>query len=661
MNRINHNKSQVDHAGQVVDQNTDCIADQEDPNHLSAKKIAILAGHAGDDDELTREIERLTATKREDILFDRFNSVIADYRKFNQKYSHIHQFSIADIDRKAKTECVLELILRSATNPAARDEYFHFLLKYVHHFDLEIPLKTPDAFRKYLNRIKDKGFPNALIHGGLNKTGNATKINKAMEKLLVLLAADRPHAVSAEYIKQDLDNILAANDHLVENKVLYDVSARAISDFLLKPIAINAMSFARDNINAFRKKVFGILRFAPPSKKLVRISLDGYVFQVVCEGDEGSGEPIQLVGIFIRDDKTKAILGIAIGETENHELMMEALREYFAIAKNRVPHEIVMDCHSSHLSKYLKNFIDTIKKDGVKVIVTKNPDRKGALERFFLTFQLKLLSLIFSYIGPGIRAKAPNAHPDRVFLLKVKSRSYLTNKEVMKSTLYSLVRKFYNTQYLDSRLTELPPMMEFTKGPSGHLKEYSDEMIAFMSYDHHKTTVEGCGIMIQIDKYLYLFKNRLLEIAEELNTKKVDAYISADKKIAYIFEKGTSKFLCTMDFVAIIPVTEMERTEDEKKFMKLYSADTRRLINLFGEKMLSRRDEIRELLNQDYTELTTRAKLKKQLDTEYSGYQMGFGNPQDNTDDPAWLNKTSRKRKLNRREKNLGLVFGDTI
>lgn len=510
----------------------------------------------------------------------------------------------------------------------------------------QIPLTSLEAFIKFVKRKKETRLPKALKHGLTGKVSNNSKWTESLKWVVTLFAINSPTHVSAGDIQDAIENLLEDNPELREHGII-SLKESTISKFLAleaKPY----ISFAKDDPLEFKRKILGVLRFSPPSAPLTKVGADGYVFQCICEGDDENSY-IQFLAVKIKDLATLATLGIAINETENSETILKAWREYFMTTKGEMAREIAFDGHMAYQSKQMLNFLSMIQRDGVEVKISKHANYQARFERSNLDFQSKYLANTISYIGPGIKSKGVNAHPSKVFKVVLRSKEFLKDKEEMKRILYHLVREEANLGTLRKRHSWTSPMKRFATELHNHLKVYKEQYIAYMTYEHHFSSIVGCGVIIKKDKEAYVYNKRDFNTATTLNGKLVDVYVRQEERlgVVYVFKRGTTEFLTELNYLATIPEALFDRTEAHSDLIKIYGRDVVSITDQFEDSIVNMRTEVTKFLKgKEYEQYLNAAKIKKRIDTSYVGYQIGVSEPKP---EPAMKWANSRKSRIKRK------------
>ncbi len=586
-----------------------------------------------------------------DQKLDKYTRMLVDAKESYE--DHLHHFSdFLFYNERERTELAisygyLQILLPIASNSTDRNLVFH-ILKSERNWNKEhileqlevlpdgfiqaeapdhrLPLKNEDAFRKYIQRVTKVGIVKSLVNKGRGKTRPHLSIwTNVLQYLVIMYAVCKPTRTSSKEISRDIDNLISDYPEVKTNGVS-PVSASTIRTFLRETGGKALISYAKDNRNDFKRKILGVLRFLPPSSSLVQVGVDGYHFQVVCADDE-TQKPIQLVAIVIYDFKTKAVLGLAFGKSENNVVYRRAWQDFFKTTGNKLPRQIVMDLFGAYTCGKAHNLNLLFKAKGVHFTQSSQPNNNGRLERFFGViqdfYQGSVLSA--SYVGSSITSKSDNARPNKRVQVNIRKKMFLKGESEMIHLLTYILKEEYNKKF--DAVNGKSPMELFTSEESNHIAKITESEVAFATFEAHRCTIVGSGVIIHKEKQLYLYKMRSLEIATKFYRKQVDVYIDrhAPKNGAYIFQMGVRRFHFLMPHMDIVPSALYDRTESDKDFVRRYSKETRDLLAQFKTLFMHMNDTIdKELDGIDFKASREAAKIKKRADGAFLPAQLGM-------------------------------------
>jgi hypothetical protein len=489
-----------------------------------------------------------------------------------------------------------------------------------------IPLTSEEAFRKYVQRAKDKGIVTTLVNQGRGKKRPHLSVwTEVMQFLVILYAVCKPTKTSYGEISRDIANLLTDHPEL-KGKGVSLVAPSTIGEQLRDEGGKVLISFAKDNLNAFKRKVIGVLRFLPPSSPLVQVGVDGYHVQTICADDE-TQKPIQLVALVIYDFKTKAVLGLAFGKSENNVVYRRAWQDYFATTGNRLPREIVMDKFIGNHCQGTRNLNLLFEAHGVHITRSSNPNNNGRLERFFGVtqdfYQGSVLSC--SYVGSSITSSSDNARPGKSVQMTIRKSAFIKGESEMIHLLTYIFKEAYNKNF--KAVKGQAPMEIFTEEESNHVAKISEAEVAYATYEPHRCTIVGCGVIIKKDKQLFLYKNRSKEVIKKFFRKQVDVFVDRERPTGgvYVFQMGVRRHLFDMTHIEIVPGALYDRTRAHKDFVRRYKKESRELIAAFQAEFEHMGDAVDMILEGvDYKASREATKIKKEADGAYLQAQIGL-------------------------------------
>jgi len=580
------------------------------------------------------------------------------YRTYQPFFSEYKQFSGDVVIDKAKTHGLINLVVPHYRNPSLLTSMFNVL--WIRAYEISIPLTSVEAFRKYISRKATKGLPQSLVHGSIGKPSHNPSVSDFMRDLVIYFATMVPRHRSALAIHEDLDFLMK---NMVDPAAygVYAVSINWISKFIATPEAIARIAYAKENPLEFKQRFIGVLRFARASAPLIRIYIDGYSFQLKTLNDD-TGKEDNLVGIFVTDDHSSYCIACEIGDAEDKDLLLRALEAYFKKVANALPHEIVMDRYTYRiLKKSFKHIHDYLIRKGVIITPTSHPNAKR-IERFFRTFQEKILHHLLHYIGSGLKSKAKYSHPPKAFLLALKK--VLASKYDMIPVLRRLVKHEFNHHYqIHQDEIYLTPEQLFQNLRALAIASENEARTLF--YDLHQVTFRGAGITIQRDGNLHIYLNRDFKVITTYHGSLVDAYVHRnDTSKIFLHRQDSSELLISLDELAIIPVSQIDRTEHDKFRFKELAKQAREVLEQFKEDSANRTNRIIRTLKFDPKDRSKIEELKKQQSTEEElRQQMNFA--EDITDPPKYdlyqETKRGRKGKTKSALENMGVHMVSTI
>ncbi len=603
----------------------------------------------------------------EEYFLERLKELFQDtghaegYRDYQPIYASYDYLTAENVVEFAKLHAIIILISKFSYDSMKLRFIYQHLCEY--NYGVKIHLTSFESFQKYLKRKRDT-LPKSLIHKHFGMPSNNHEITELMQFVVVLLSNYTPTRRAFFSIKEDLDHIIETMPN-TKTYGIYSLSESKIATFLKEPKAQNLISFAKDNPTEFRRRVSGIIRFTRASAPLVRIYIDGYVFQVEYKNGK---KPHRLTGIFISDDYSDFIISHKIGQTENYELLMSALQKYFEKTKNALAREIVVDRYTFKILSKNKAFIELLKRYGIEkgkgLIVSSNPNRKSRLERFFNTFQQKFMHALIGFIGPGIMSRRSHSHPFKEFRLTLQKN--LPDKFDLILILDKLVNINYNKDYISPTQSTLSTPENRFKHEEDHNPVATIEkgMIPILFYERHSVTFKAGAVMIKKGNKLNIYYDRGFEFVNNFNGIKMDAFIDpdSDEKVIFLYEEGTTRLINQLLLSVIIPVASFDRNEHQKEVLKNFTKQTQELIKKFEAEFEKMEETVRLALNgRDLREFTKLAEMKKESSIDQKVAEEM--NLKEHREEPKLFhaNKSRRKTRGQSQIQQLGIDILDTF
>lgn len=173
--------------------------------------------------------------------------------------------------------------------------------------------------------------------------------------------------------------------------------------------------------------------------------------------------------VFVIDNCSKKIIGYAIGNTENSDVIKSAIRK--AVYNTGVlPYELVMDNHSFTKTQAAFNFESLIKKVGGILTKTSNPRQKVIVERYIQNLN-SLFKAYSGYLGQSIRSKSIEAFASDE--LKTEYAKNFKSKNEVVSITSAVIEKYNdkpqrgkspNTVYLENQHPSPIKLNQFHRG-----------------------------------------------------------------------------------------------------------------------------------------------------------------------------------------------------
>jgi hypothetical protein len=585
---------------------------------------------------------------KENYRLDMYADVFAEY----------DQFPLEKIERLCRTAEFLRFAFDHYKSPIKFNIMYTKLKPFVHFTELH--LTSIESTRKLINRKELEGLPGCLIHKSIGKPSNNHKLTPFMQDIILSLATTSFVRKSAILVKSELDFLI---ERIGEEKAgalgIYNLSTGKISSFLNGPIGIQRIAEALADPKEFRRKVIGHFDFLRASAPLVKVSVDAYVIQIKYF-DEEDDKLREFVVIHFHDDFSDYVLSLSLDDSENGESFLRAFRDYLVFTKGKLPRCIYVDGFTNRILHKYPHIIEFLKRRGVTIEPSSNPNNKSSLERCLLTVQQKQLPKSIHYIGPGIKAKKPLSHPAKQFLIILNSKSNALAKWELARLYKYLIEVGHNRQYHGRDL--YTPNSRFDLVDSDEASRIDlDVYLPYLTYHKHEVSVTAGAIRVPLkvvpeikseadkmrnrnilnDKY----ENRTDDFRKQVEGELVDAYIDDENPLqAHVYLKGTQTKVGVMKLRQRAPNNEFDRTDEQKKYVSERNAESARIENKLSQERVASLSRVNDALGFDLHEVTEEARAMKELDQMSTSTNVGLN---DLDDEKSFFDhrKTRRKRK----------------
>lgn len=288
------------------------------------------------------------------------------------------------------------------------------------------------AFYHKLKQFEQNGHE-ALIHKSLGKTKNNRKLTEAHLNKIKELFKDKAQW-SYRVIQEKLNSWAILNGY---SEVSVSAIKKVLADKYIqnqcKPYR-NGKEWAKLNIEPFR------LREEPVTNGELW-QMDGSRFQFAYLTEDGHvGFMILFV---VMDVHSRKIIGYAIGKTENHLVVIAALR-MAAETTGYVPSEILRDkgsCFKHAKYKKLEEHIAALGTN-IRMHLPNSPNDKGHIESYFSVFQTTVCKGKIGYIGESIKSKRESGRPSREVILEALKKDNLRNRKELEVLLEESIEEY---------------------------------------------------------------------------------------------------------------------------------------------------------------------------------------------------------------------------
>lgn len=610
---------------------------------------------------LTNRNDQLVVINFEGVVDYEFNKLFKEgYRMdlYAKVFAEYDQFSLEKIERLCRSAELLRFAFDHYKNPIKFNIIYTKLKPFVHLTELH--LTSIESTRKLIYRKEIEGLPSCLIHKSLGKPSNNHKLTPFMQDVVLSLATTAFVSKSANLVKSELDFLI---ERIGEEKAdalgIYNLSSGKISSFLEGPIGSQRIAEALADPKEFRRKVIGHFDFFRASAPLVKVSIDAYVIQIKYF-DEDNGKLREFVAIHFHDDFSDLVLSTSLDDSENGESFLRAFRDYLVFTKGALPRCIYVDGFTNRILKKYPEVVDFLRRRGVVIESSPNPNNKSSLERCLLTVQQKQLPKSIHYIGPGIKAKKPLSHPAKQFLIVLNSKSNALAKWELARLYKYLIEVGHNKKFHGRDL--YTPFERYDLVESDGVCSIDlDTYLPYLTYHKHEVTVTAGAIRVPLkvkleekseaDKMRYRniltdkYENRAQEFRDKVDGELVNARIDNENPIhAHIYLLDTQTKVGVMKLVNRVPNNEYDRTDEQKAYVNKRTAESARIESKLAQDRVDSLRRVNDALGFDIREVTEEVRAMKELDEMSTGTNVGLN---DLEDEKIFFDhrKTRRKRK----------------
>lgn len=298
--------------------------------------------------------------------------------------------------------------------------------------DLVFETVSLKAFYHKLKQFEQCGHE-AFIHKSLGKTKNNRKLTEAHLNKIKELFKDKAQW-SYRVIQEKLNIWAILNGY---SEVSVSTIKKVLADKYIqnqcKP-SRNGKEWSKLHIDSFR------LREEPESNGELW-QMDGSRFQFAYLTEEGRVEFIILFAVM--DVHSRKIVGYATDKTENHLVVMAALR-MAAETTGYIPSEILRDkgsCFKHVKYKKLEEHIAALGTN-IRSHLPNSPNDKGHIESYFSVFQTIVCKGKFGYVGEGIKSKRESGRPSREVILQALKKDNLRSRKELVELLVELIDEY---------------------------------------------------------------------------------------------------------------------------------------------------------------------------------------------------------------------------
>ncbi len=295
----------------------------------------------------------------------------------------------------------------------------------------------------------------------------------------------------------------------------------------------NGKEWERYNLNPFR------LREEPKFNGELW-QLDGSRLQFPYLDENNTVSFLQL--FVVMDVHSRKIIGFSTGKTENHTLVIQALRNAVETT-GYLPFEMVTDngsCFKHERFKKLEEYI-SILGTNFRRHKPDSPRDKGHVERFFSTFQTVICKGKMGYIGEGIKSTREEARPSKELLSEAFLRKNIRTRKELEIFAEHLILE-YNLKKTNGKREA--PNIQFTISKlDKSISKVSDNDFTLMFWERiQEYQIRNSMIILSEGnsrnlQFQYIIND--LENRYRLNgTKVIVCYQKSDRSVVKLFDEN---------------------------------------------------------------------------------------------------------------------------
>jgi transposase InsO family protein/ASC-1-like (ASCH) protein len=485
--------------------------------------------------DLVKVLQKENIDKVELLIQQKLNiantPAISHYRKIYQDYFTEDEVVL----QYARNHCIFDQIQQLRSFSIGLNKIYE---QYKILDDLIFETSSLKSFYHKLKRFEIYGHE-CFIHKGLGKTTTNRKLTENHVNMIIKLYKNKKQ-YSYQVIQEMLNLWAIKNGY---SQVSVSVVKKVLADKYIqnkcKPIRFGN-EWKRMNLDSFvlREKAFSIGE---------QWQMDGSRFQFPYLTKNGT--PGFLVYFVVYDVFTRSIIGYSCGETENHILVINALKDAVT-SSGYLPYEIIRDNSTCFKHEKFKSLEDHIAAIGTNIRVHKpdKPNEKGHVERFVGTFQSTICKYIDGYVGEGVKSKREGARPSRDVILNSLKTKNLRSRQELEKLLDELILE-YNSKTPNKRI---PPEFSFMYDKNSTLQiPVSQNEIALMFWSRvQEYTVRKSMIILtegsfRNQQFQYIIYDE--ELILRLNgIKVIVCYQKSNRDIIKLFDMN-ERFICDLN------------------------------------------------------------------------------------------------------------------
>ncbi|MBL7692148.1 MAG: hypothetical protein JNM41_11175 [Flavipsychrobacter sp.] len=294
----------------------------------------------------------------------------------------------------------------------------------------------------------------------------------------------------------------------------------------------------------------------PAQAKNTQWSMDGY------NGPFNGLNYLAYVGVLVRDNHSRKIIGFGFGPRENATTILQALQDAMENT-GCIAGEIVCDKHTSLKTTQVSQLMAETEKMGVVWTVTVNAQRNAIGERYHQYLDDTFCEFD-GYKGKGIRSKKEDSRPsDEEYERIGKSRNWKTEEEIKAIYLYAIDR--YNKTPLTA-LNGQTPNEAYEASADGKCFRLTEQERLKLIRPVRKYTVQRGQITIKVGVTKHEFQLSA-ELIDRYNNRELLVVYEDLTQGIYITDPKTGEELGDVPPKRKIHGAVHDQTEEDKRYL----------------------------------------------------------------------------------------------
>lgn len=400
----------------------------------------------------------------------------------------------------------------------------------------------------------------AILHGLIGRKSNNSKLDEYWDLKIDHFYRKHQNASVAQIVKMI--------NRLRKQEGLDEVSYNTVLLRLKNPVRRNKNLLLRLGEIKYQERFRAYAKIS--SKKLNEVwEIDGtrLPFYVQTFDKNGKRDLKVFDYMIVLETYSKKIIGWAIGQNENSELIKQTLSDAILNTK-KIPNVLVHDGFSGYQSQNLTQFRTETSFMGMEMYkhAPGQAFSKGSVEKVQDILSEEYLNLQEGFLGGGITSKRENARPSREKLIENYKWDNAWTIERLYDMLTDAIKSYNGAKGKNEKLSRefKYELANQTTEKSGGIN-FSASNFALTFGNIKNLKIRGGNLRFTEDSKTFDYevpsKHRLQLTDERVKV----AFNPYSPKTIYVFDPTTEEFICTMDRITEIGRLKKNRTAEERE------------------------------------------------------------------------------------------------